>query len=934
MNVHGSSDVLFRFARGELDGELRDAVVRELSTCAECRAVVGALARHSATERGAAAPVPFTRDARSMAPPPRLSAGARLGDYRIEGVVGEGGMGVVYEVEHVLLGRRFALKVLHPGRDEDAAAVRRLGSEARAMSSLGHPGIVEVVDLGLDAERPFLVMELLRGETLQERLRRDGRLSISLALTIAHQLAEALAVAHRNGVVHRDVKPSNVFLGEREGDPGWVKLCDFGLAKLRSDDGGGPTQSGAVLGTPRYMAPEQWGEARHVDARADVFAWGVTAYAMLAGALPFETAIASAGDRVELRKVRAEVPLELALLVEACLSHAPAGRPSSAEVLLEKLTPIMALTRWHRDRPPSHRPPPQVVSPLDPTVDSSASSMSEHRLAAQLLDAPPEALHVAQVLAVLGAEARTEVATDDLLAMGIDEPGPGLSWLRDHGVIAGGQLVAPRFCELALDLLPEGDAARLHHGAAVLGRHRSQSVAMGPEAWATLGRQHDRAGEDVLASDAYARAALGARARDVLTSRALPVAPGELGFARRAELARRALDTAARASVRRDDAPELTLAGVDALVGEGRWNEALEQLRALDKQHWPPSAHARALVEEGTCLQRTGDHRAALALFGRAEALATPDASVEAVTLALALGRHAVSLAFAGQLEEARDRLWHAEEHVLQKAPERRADLAGWKAQVAGLSGDLGGRRDAYWAAVELFRADGNARFAAFSLLNLGDTYSRLGAYDEAERALRRARAECDALGAATMTGYAALNLGYALQRAGKPDEAHAHMEEARRIAEDGAEARLSRYVALYIARLAREQGLPLTETQRDALRTDEVSDHDPAWRALAEATLADDARARDALDQAVAHAEAAHRIVEDADGIEEGEADVALTVADVLEAAGHPERARRVVKDAAARLTRTARKIAGAHWRARFLEDVPSHRALLARSG
>jgi eukaryotic-like serine/threonine-protein kinase len=201
------------------------------------------------------------------------------GRYRIEEPLGDGGMGLVYRARHIALGRPVALKVLRKGRNECWVSRRRFEREARALGQLVHPNIVAVTDSGVDHDAPFLVMELLNGIDLASRVR-AGALSSALASRYVLEALEGLAFVHERGLVHRDIKPGNIFLeataaGER------VKLLDFGLARLvTSKPDAAITRLGEVLGTPAYMAPEQVsGEA--ADARTDVYAMGLVFYEML-----------------------------------------------------------------------------------------------------------------------------------------------------------------------------------------------------------------------------------------------------------------------------------------------------------------------------------------------------------------------------------------------------------------------------------------------------------------------------------------------------------------------------------------------------------------------------------------------------------------------------------------------------------------------------
>ena len=216
-----------------------------------------------------------------------LTQGTRLGPYQLDGLLGKGGMGEVYRAHDTRLHRDVAVKVL-PRAFASEAARRRFRREARAASALNHPHICTIYDVGEAAEHPFLVMELLRGKTLRERI--GGRpLEIPAALTLSLQIAEALEAAHGIGIVHRDIKPANIFVTER----GDAKVLDFGLARQSLPaDSAAPTEAmltepGATMGTIAYMSPEQ-ARGQTVDARSDLWSFGVVLYEMLTGSRPFE----------------------------------------------------------------------------------------------------------------------------------------------------------------------------------------------------------------------------------------------------------------------------------------------------------------------------------------------------------------------------------------------------------------------------------------------------------------------------------------------------------------------------------------------------------------------------------------------------------------------------------------------------------------------
>jgi serine/threonine protein kinase len=219
------------------------------------------------------------------------------GKYVVRSVLGEGGMGTVFEAEHITIGRSVAVKILHPNQARKKDAVRRFHQEARAAGAIGHPNICEVYDLGtLDDGSPYLVMERLTGETLADRIAAEGGLPFDDVIDILVQVLSGLVAAHEKGIVHRDIKPENVFLTKRVGCPPICKLLDFGVSKVIGSLIGGKdedlelTRTGMVMGTPYYMAPEQARGDRNLDARVDLYACGVILYEALTGRRPFTAA--------------------------------------------------------------------------------------------------------------------------------------------------------------------------------------------------------------------------------------------------------------------------------------------------------------------------------------------------------------------------------------------------------------------------------------------------------------------------------------------------------------------------------------------------------------------------------------------------------------------------------------------------------------------
>jgi eukaryotic-like serine/threonine-protein kinase len=290
------------------------------------------------------------------------------GRFQIDRALGSGASGDVYEAVHLALGARVAIKVLKPGAADTAdVRRRRFMREARVAARVQSDHVVRVFDVvSSDSGPTYIVMELLTGETVAERMARVGRLSVADAIDYVLQAAEPLAELHDAGIVHRDVKPSNLFICRDTRGRERVKLIDFGVAAFRQVAPGHATRgaswtaagqsaltlTAALVGTPRFMAPEQVLGEREVDARADVWALGVTLYALLSGSAPFDgdTVLAVLGQIANeepppLAARCPDVPAGLARVVHECLSKEAAVRPADARALREALAPFARTTK-------------------------------------------------------------------------------------------------------------------------------------------------------------------------------------------------------------------------------------------------------------------------------------------------------------------------------------------------------------------------------------------------------------------------------------------------------------------------------------------------------------------------------------------------------------------------------------------------------------
>jgi eukaryotic-like serine/threonine-protein kinase len=331
------------------------------------------------------------------------------GRYRLLRAIGEGGMGVVYEAEHVLLEKRVAVKVLREGFSKRSDVVERFRQEAKSASRIGHPNIVDVSDFGeTPAGASYIVMEMLKGEDLADVLSRECALSPLRAAHIAFQVARALGATHQKNIIHRDLKPENIYLISRNDQPDFVKVVDFGVAKMgdiESLGGRKLTRTGMIFGTPEYMSPEH-AAGQAIDHRVDVYALGVILYETLTGRVPFEgdnfMDVLSKHGRDPVPALRSmnpgtRVSPELERVVFRALEKDPGARYATMEEFAGALraTPELPSVlphdsvvppEWTRSAPPA--PPPRVstsTSPVEAPVRHSVpwrASLRDRRVQA------------------------------------------------------------------------------------------------------------------------------------------------------------------------------------------------------------------------------------------------------------------------------------------------------------------------------------------------------------------------------------------------------------------------------------------------------------------------------------------------------------------------------------------------------------------------
>ncbi len=324
--------------------------------------------------------------AMTTAPDPNLGRVLKQ-QYRIDALLGRGGMGSVYKAEQLSVGRAVAIKLIAGDIADNPECIKRFRREAEAMATLQHPNTVRLFDFGVEASELFMVMELLEGRDLSQHLAERGALPLAEALAILREVLAALSEAHARGIVHRDLKPANVFMSALTGGQVFAKVMDFGIAGIAGVDAQAATKltlAGSVLGTPAYMAPEQ-AQGLPVDARADLYSLGIMLFEMLTGRTPFE-----ADSLVSLLMAQVTEPPPPLAKVRADLADAP-----ELQALLDKL-----LAKRPEDRPTSAAEVLRDIEQPEATQRSAAPLAAvQPGVAAVPVDAVPQAAPLAASLA-------------------------------------------------------------------------------------------------------------------------------------------------------------------------------------------------------------------------------------------------------------------------------------------------------------------------------------------------------------------------------------------------------------------------------------------------------------------------------------------------------------------------------------------------------
>ncbi|HYV45113.1 MAG TPA: serine/threonine-protein kinase [Myxococcaceae bacterium] len=558
--------------------------------------------------------------------------GRQLGSFRLVRRLGTGGMGSVYLARHVVIGSRVAVKVLHPALHCDAQMLERFQDEARAVNLIGHDNILRIYDLRREGDLHYLVMEYLEGQPLsQVPLPMDAE----TAIPILAQLCDALAAAHAQGVVHRDVKPENVMLVQRRGGDPFVKLLDFGIAKLLQD-ATSRTAAGFVVGTPAYMAPESF-RGEPLDGRADLYALGMISYLMATGELPFRDKPMAALMRAHLEAVpvppaslRPGVDPRWSEITVRAMAKRPEDRYQDAAALRDDLLSVLG----SRSAAPAPVPPP-APRPSRPSLEvevvgedgrvlRTAAGM-ELSMEGMFLAAPDFAPRLFSPLKLtirgpgggalrMDAEAVRPVNAAQAAAWGMSE-GVGVQFVRVTEEQRRGLSALALGAPLPSETPPQLDVKDGPAPETVLALLQRQAQQAGGDPYRLLGVALDADAFTVRSRARELRVALQGCRPPRATAQQHREAEALLDQVARA--AQTLVDPPRRAEL---DAAHGNVAGVERAIAEGLTMTELEQLHRRFLQDCPrQAAHAALEAAAGRAYERASDLRAAAAAFERAQ---------------------------------------------------------------------------------------------------------------------------------------------------------------------------------------------------------------------------------------------------------------------------------------------------------------------------
>ncbi|HZG53070.1 MAG TPA: tetratricopeptide repeat protein, partial [Pyrinomonadaceae bacterium] len=711
--------------------------------------------------------------------------GQTISHYRILEQIGEGGMGVVYEAEDTRLGRRVAIKIPSAAPDSHNHHARFL-REARSVSALSHAHIATLFDYGETPDgRPFIVMELVNGRELGD-LMRAGELSLARAIEIISDVAEALSEAHRHGIIHRDVKPSNVIINER----GEVKVLDFGLAKLIGDDADGDqnaatlaslkTRSDVMLGTPLYLSPEQ-AKAAPVDGRSDIFSLGALLYESITGRPAFAgaTVVEIAAQVLHVMppppsQFNRLVPAELDRITLKALAKRPEDRYQTAEALIADLRALS----FH-------------FSELDDTRTPSIASYS--------IGAHRTSPHRATSLTTLSDNLRRPRLSIAAVLIGVAVlagVGWGASWLlrtKPHEP----SNEAKAAYELGTNLLREG----AYYQAS---RRLLQATSLDDKfvlAHARLAEALTELDDADGARDAMLRIDSHAADRDALSQT----------DALRLE--------AIRATVTRDFARAVRAYGqiarqlperADVYVDLGRAYEKTDQVKEAIESYFEATnrdpENATAYLRIGILATRQTNPASALSAFDKAEQIYKKYANAEGQTEVLY--RRGYLSRTRGNLNEAQAQLQQALD--MAKAGgnlSQRINTLLQLSAVATNKNDPAGAQSYASEAVELARANGMENLVALSLVDLGNTFRGQGKYAEAEKYLQQGLLSAQRSNASRYAAKALGNLGGLYIQQGNTEAGIRHLQQALDFYQSGGYRKEMAQTIALLGRAKRQKG-------------------------------------------------------------------------------------------------------------------------------